>query len=133
MISVVTGRSWSIQSFTRRSISRSSSRGHGAGQVEIETEPVGGHEAALLVHLLAEDVLEGAVQQMGRAVIAHNRLAARDVHLGADLRPHAQVALDHLAVVDDQAGNRALGIEHLERPGRCAITPWSPIWPPASA
>ena len=77
----------------------------------------------MLVHLVAQDVLERAVEQMGGAVVAHNRLAARQIHLGADLRPHAQVAFDHLAVVDDQAGDGTLGIGHLESPGRRAIVP----------
>ncbi len=77
----------------------------------------------MLVHLLAQHVLQGAVQQMGGAVIAHNHLAARQIRLGADLRPDAQVAFDHLAVVDDQAGNGALGIGHAERPGRCVDRP----------
>ncbi len=86
------------------------------------------------MHLLAKDILEGAVQQMGRAVVAHDRPAPLGVDLGRDLRAHAQVALEHLAVVDDQAGHRALGIDAPGKsPSRLPISPVSPTWPPVSA
>ena len=87
-----------------------------AGEIEIETEPVGRHEAALLVRLLAKDVLEGAMEQMGRAVVAHDRLAALGVDLRTDLAAHPQRTLDEATVVGDQARHRALGIGDLESP-----------------
>ena len=52
---------------------------------EVETQPIGRHERALLLDMLAKDLPQRRVQQMRRRVIGLDGLAARGIHLRGKL------------------------------------------------
>ena len=74
----------------------------GLGVGEVEPQAVGLDLAAGLLGVLAQDVPQGVVQQMGRRVGAADRVAAVGVDLGLDLLLDRDLALGHLADVQDE-------------------------------
>ena len=90
-------------------------RGHGLEVGEVETQGLRGDERAGLVHMVAQDLLEGSVEQMGRGVVAREQAAAVEVVAGKDGVTLGELA-DELALVDIQAalgngvGDEELGV-----------------------
>ena len=54
------------------------------GVGEVEAQLVRAHGRASLADVIAKDLPERRVQQMGRGVVAHGRVAGAAVHLGLD-------------------------------------------------
>ena len=95
-------------------------RAHGGEVREVEAQPVGLHERARLMHMVAQHLAQGRVQQVRRGVRAHDRAAAVnvDLRLGGLLDGHAARA--HNAGVQELAGLVLLYIRDGERAGRGA-------------
>src|SRR4029077_3888110 len=73
--------------------------GDGLEMREIEAQPVGGHQRALLLHVGAEHLAQRRVQQMGGAVIERSRLTAGAVYLSLERVPDTDTALRKLPEV----------------------------------
>ena len=76
---VVTGWLWRMWAFTSASIAAMSSGDSAVGCEIIEAQAVGGDEAALLRDVAAEAMAQRGVEQMGRAVVGADRVAALDI------------------------------------------------------
>ncbi|SCJ42444.1 Uncharacterised protein [uncultured Blautia sp.] len=66
------------------------------------------------MHMVAQDLLQGSVQQVRGAVSSHDGLPALHVDGCGDGLPHAEGAGDHLAGVHELAALVLLNIRHLE-------------------
>ena len=78
-----------IQSLTRSSISRISSRGQRRAVREVEAELVRAHRRARLADVGPQPLAKRRVQQVGGGVVSHRRVAGRVLHLG--LHPRARL------------------------------------------
>ena len=76
--------------------------GHGLEVGEVKAKAVGSHQGAGLVHVVAQDLLEGGVQQVGGRVVAANELATAVVNRGGHDLAQAELALVDHAHVRDQ-------------------------------
>ena len=77
--------------------------GDGLKVGEVEAQAVGLHQRAGLVDMVAQDLLQGGIQQMGGAVGPHDGLAALHIHGGEDFLPHPEAAALHGAGVHELA------------------------------
>ena len=66
---------------------------------EVEAQPVGVHQRATLLNMIAEHPAQGRVQQVGGRVVGADQPAPFGVHFRGHWIPHAQFALGHLADV----------------------------------
>ena len=87
MFSQRTGRLALIHSLTRSSIARSSSGAERLAVGEVEAQLVGPDGGAGLAHVGAEPLAQRRVQEVGRGVVAHRRVARLAVDLGLDRAP----------------------------------------------
>ena len=81
---------------------------------EVEAQAVGGNQRAGLVHMLAQHLLEGGVEQVGCGVVAADELAAAVVDAGGDNVAHVHAALGNLADVRDDAALVMAGVGHVK-------------------
>ena len=88
--------------------------GQGGEVGEVETEPVGLHQGTGLMDMVAQDLAQGGVQQMGGGVGPHDGLAAAGVHLSLDGVPQLEHAAGQLAGVHILAALVLLHIRDLE-------------------
>ena len=101
---------------------------------EVEAQPVGRHQRALLADVGAEHRAQGPVQQVGAGVVAADGVAALDVDAGGGLLAGDDLAVEPLDAVADQAGQGVGGVDDGQAcPVSVSIVPVSPTWPPASA
>ena len=87
--------------------------GHGLEVGEVETQAVGADKGAGLAHVVAQDLLEGGVQKVGRGVVATDELATTVVDRGADDVADVQLARLDGHDVGGQAA-LALGVGHAQ-------------------
>jgi len=78
-------------------------RGNGLKVGEVEPQPVGLHQRAGLMHMVAQHLLQCSVQQVRGAVGTPDALAAFGIDGGRYSLPHLELAGDHLAVVHELA------------------------------
>ena len=74
---------------------------------EVEAQPVGRHQRALLLDVVAQHLAQGPVQQVGGGVVAADGVAALDVDGGGGLLAGHDLALDDPGQVAVQAGHSA--------------------------
>ena len=89
-------------------------RGNGLEVGEVEAQPVRLHQGARLVHVVAQDLLQRGIQQMGGAVGPADGLAALGVDGGGDGVAHLQNALFYHAAVEELAALVLLDVLHLQ-------------------
>ena len=84
--------------------------------IKVETEPVWGHERALLQNMVTQHAPELMVEQMSGSMVAHDVPATIGVH--QDLRPGADArpALGDPSAVHNQPGQWNVHISHLDAP-----------------
>ena len=73
--------------------------GHGFEMSEIETQPFGVHQRALLLHVIAQYFAQGRMQQMSGRVIQGSRLTLGHVYLGNHLITDLEYTLAQTAVM----------------------------------
>ena len=116
---------------------RRSSSVRRAVEREVEAQALRRDERAGLPGPLADDVAQGAVEEVGAGVVAHRARPALGVDLGLDRVADRQPAVQQAALDDQAAGrDRPLGVGDLEEqrpPPGSRSTPRSPTWPPPSA
>src|SRR5439155_8352054 len=83
---------------------------------EVEAQPAWLDHRAGLVHVGAQYVAQGFVQQVGGRVVAHGVPADAGRHLGAHLGPGPEGALHDHATVHDDAPDGPAGVAHLHQP-----------------
>ncbi len=86
-----------ICALTSCSISQQLLRRHRLEVREVEAQPVGRDQRALLLYVRAEHLAQRRVQQVRRAVIERGRLASLPVHLGLERVAEADRSLHQLA------------------------------------
>ena len=109
-------------------------RGHRLGVREVEAQPVGRDQRALLRDVIAEHLAQRLVQQMRGGMVLPDALSRRVV---IDLQQQRVADLDRalfqLDQVDEEIAGFLLRVGHgkAARP-RAASRPVSPTWPPDS-
>jgi len=100
---------------------------------KIKTQPVGGNQRTGLAGMLAQELFQGPVQQMGRRMAAADSAAARAIDPGGDHRIPGQGAAFYQPLMNNLPcrGEECPGDD--SPPSAESITPLSPTWPPASA
>ena len=88
--------------------------GQGGEVGEVEAEPVGLHQGAGLVDMVAQDLAQGGVQQVGGGVGTHDGLTAVGVHLSLDGVSQLEHASGQLAGVHILAALVLLHVSDLE-------------------
>ena len=88
--------------------------GEGGEVGEVEAEPVGLHQGAGLVDMVAQDLAQGGVQQVGGGVGTHDGLTAVGVHLSLDGVSQLEHASGQLAGVHILAALVLLHVSDLE-------------------
>ena len=86
-----------------------------AGVVEVEAQLIGADVRALLTGALAEHVLERAVQQVRRGVVAARSIPQHGVDFGLRQLVDTDDTVFDASVVDDVAGRVELGVVHDEQ------------------
>ena len=71
---------------------------------EIKAQPVGADQGAGLVHMLAQDLFQGPVQQMSCSMAAADPAAADSFHPGGDGIAGGKAPALHLPFVDNLSG-----------------------------
>ena len=82
----------------------------GLGMGEIEAQPVGGDQRALLGHMIAQHLAQGLVQQMGGRMVGADGAAAAVVHLQLKGLTLAQGAQFHRHFMDEEVAQLLLRI-----------------------
>ena len=95
-------------------------RGDGLKVGEVEAQPVRLHQGARLVHVVAQHLFQGRIQQMGGAVCPADGLAALGVDGGVYGVTHMERALCQLPVVHEFAALILLHVRHGEQHARGA-------------
>ena len=95
---------------TSASTARISSARHRARLAEVEAQPVGGDQRALLRHVLAEMAAQRGVQQVGGGVGAADAVAARGVDLQLDGVADRERAALERADMDEQVAQPLLRV-----------------------
>ena len=103
------------------------------GMGDVEAQPVGRDQRALLRDVVAEHDAQRLVQQMGGRVVGARGRARFVVDLQLQRHADLQRPLLDLDLVDEEVAELLLGVEHRARgtPPR-RLTPTSPTWPPDS-
>ena len=104
---------------TSASTARISSGGHRPGLAEVEAQPVGGHQRALLRHVPAEMTAQGRVEQVRRRMGAADAVAARGVGLELDRVADRQRPALEPADMDPEIAQPLLRVGDLDQ-GRAA-------------
>ncbi len=94
---------------------------HRLGVHEIESQPIGRDERALLRHVIAEHLAQRLMQQVRGRVIGADGRAARVIDLELDGVAGLEGARFNLAHVHEQVAELFLGAGHAE-----AARPWVP-------
>ncbi len=89
--------------------------GGGVEVAEVEAKTVGGHERAGLVHVVAEDLAQAPVQDVGTGVVLADVLSPDLVDVEPDLLTGLHVSLLDAPAMTVDAGQRILGVEHPDR------------------
>ena len=76
-------------------------RGNGLEMRKVEAQAVGLHQRAGLVDMVAQDLLQCGIQQMGSAVGTHNSLPAVHIDGSGNGVAHPELTGEHLAVVHE--------------------------------
>ena len=98
---------------------------------EVEAQPVGRHQRALLRDVIAEHLAQRLVQQMGRGMVGADRRAARVIDLELQRGAGLERALLDRADMHEQIAGLLLGVGDAEAHALArVITPVSPTWPP---
>ena len=101
---------------------------------EVEPQPVGRHQRAGLLDVVAQHLPQGPVEQVGAGVVAADGLPPVGVDRGGGLLAGADLALHHPG---RRGGAGRAGRRWCRAPRRVpvsvVIVPVSPTWPPASA
>ncbi len=85
---------------------------------EVEAQAVGRDQRPGLAHVLAQDVAQLAVQNVGRGVVALDVHAPLHVDARHGGRAETHFAAGNLAVMDDHPGHGAAGVADGDLPGR---------------
>ena len=73
------------------------------GTGKVETQSLWLYQGTALLYLWPNQVTQGFMQQVGRAVVAHGIFAALRDDVGLYLITDAQIAFAHLSIVNDEA------------------------------
>src|SRR5690606_19688861 len=84
---------------------------------EVEPQPVGRDQRALLLDVLAQHLAQGPVEDVGAGVVAPDGVAPLAVDAGVGLLADLDRALPHPHDVLVQAGQRVDGVDHLGHAG----------------
>ena len=79
---------------------------------EVEAQPVGRNERALLRHMIAEHHAQRLMQNVGRRMVGARRRAGVVIDLKLDRHAGARRALDDRHVVDDEVAELLARIRH---------------------
>src|SRR6185312_10575655 len=90
----------------------------GARLAEIEAQPVGRHERALLRHMLAQAPAQCLMQQMRHRVIGAERGAARLIDAQLDEVAELERAMRDAALMDEELAGALLRVAHRELAAR---------------
>src|SRR5712692_10185743 len=99
-------------------------RGQWSGTGKVEAQPFRLNQRTALLHLCPQQVSQGFVQQMGGTVVAYRIFTALLNHIGLYSIAHAQVALAHFSIVNDQAFEgtaRILYMKDTNQPANVAL------------
>ena len=91
--------------------------GHGGVVRKVKAGALGVHQAALLLHMVAQHFAQGFVHQVGGGVVAHGGSALGGVHLGRHRIADFQAAGLDGAVVAKHIGLDFLGVAHFKLAG----------------
>jgi hypothetical protein len=80
---------------------------------EVEAQALAVDQRALLLHVVAEHLAQGGVQQVGGGVVQRGGFLQADVDVGGDFRAHSQVAQGGDTVVQESPGGFR-GVVHVE-------------------
>ena len=130
---VVTGEFCSTTSLAMSSTRSISCGRHRLGMREVEAQPVGRHQRALLRHVIAEHLAQRLVQQVGRRMMLADGAAARMIDLERERRADLERALLDRAGMHEQVARLLLGVGDAKAHAVArASMPVSPTWPPDS-
>ena len=90
---------------------------HGVQVGEIKAELVRRHQRAPLLHMLAQNIAQRVLQQVGGGMVAGDVQTPGFIHLSLYLITHCQAAIADLPLVDDDIGRDSDGISNGELPG----------------
>ena len=108
-------------------------RAHRLGMREVEAQPVGRDQRALLRDVIAEHLAQRLVQQMRRRMVRADGAAARMIDLERERRADLERALLDRAGMHEHVAGLLLGVGDAEAHAVGASSmPVSPTWPPDS-
>ena len=77
---------------------------------KVESSPLGIHQRALLLNMVAEHLAQGLVHKMGDRVISGSLFAAADINAGLNPIGKTQTAFNYLPDVTEDTGGDFLGV-----------------------
>ena len=90
-------------------------RAHRLEVGEVEAQPLGVHQRAFLLDMIAQHLAQGRMHQVGRGVIERRGAAPIGVDPRLEVIADAQLARLHPADMPEDIPAQLLGIEHLKR------------------